>query len=104
MIQRLRIPSRQAEWGRVKLRIGQRSTVRPCSFTHFMNTSEGRAAFALEYADGCFVFTVAGFGHGVGMSQYGAKLMAEAGDGYRTILAHYYPGTELVASGRSADH
>jgi stage II sporulation protein D len=42
------------------------------------------------------VFTVAGFGHGVGMSQYGAAAMAEEGADYRTILAHYYPGTTLA--------
>ena len=53
-------------------------------------------AFTLRYEEGFFVFTVAGFGHGVGMSQYGAKLMAEAGTDYPAILAHYYPGTELV--------
>ena len=52
-------------------------------------------AFTLEYAEGQFVFTVTGFGHGVGMSQYGAKRMAEEGAGCREILAHYYPGTEL---------
>ena len=35
-------------------------------------------------------------GHGVGMSQYGAKVMAEDGDDYRAILAHYYTGCELT--------
>lgn len=53
-------------------------------------------AFTLDYADGVFVFTVTGFGHGVGMSQYGANVMAASGADYRAILAHYYPGTELV--------
>ena len=53
-------------------------------------------AFTLEYADGVFVFTVTGFGHGVGMSQYGANVMAAEGADYRAILAHYYPGTELT--------
>ena len=52
-------------------------------------------AFTLDY-DGRFRFTVTGFGHGVGMSQYGANVMASQGADYRTILAHYYPGTELV--------
>lgn len=52
-------------------------------------------AFTLDYEDGVFVFTVTGFGHGVGMSQYGAEVMAEQGADYRAILAHYYPGTEL---------
>lgn len=55
-------------------------------------------AFELCWRDGLFVFTVTGFGHGVGMSQYGAKVMAEQGADYREILSHYYPGTELVLS------
>lgn len=54
-------------------------------------------AFSLEYTDGMFVFTVTGFGHGVGMSQFGANVMAEGGADYAEILEHYYPGTELVA-------
>ena len=36
-----------------------------------------------------------GFGHGVGMCQWGAIGRARAGQGYREILTHYYPGTEL---------
>lgn len=36
-----------------------------------------------------------GYGHGVGMSQWGAKAMAEQGADYTAILAHYYPGTSL---------
>lgn len=54
-------------------------------------------AFGLAYEDGVFRFTVVGFGHGVGMSQYGANVMAAQGADYRAILAHYYPGTELVS-------
>ena len=36
-----------------------------------------------------------GFGHGAGLCQWGAKLMADSGKSYREILLHYYPGTEL---------
>jgi stage II sporulation protein D len=36
-----------------------------------------------------------GFGHGAGLSQWGAKQMADDGRDYREILSHYYPGTEL---------
>lgn len=53
-------------------------------------------AFTLEYTGGRFIFTVTGFGHGVGMSQYGANVMAKNGSGYAEILAHYYPGAALV--------
>lgn len=53
------------------------------------------ADFDIEYNGENFVFTVCGFGHGVGMSQYGAELMAKAGCLYTQILEHYYPGTEI---------
>lgn len=53
------------------------------------------AAFALSHNDGMFNFTVAGYGHGVGMSQYGANVLAKQGMDYREILSHYYPGTSL---------
>ena len=39
--------------------------------------------------------TTYGYGHLVGMSQYGAKVMAERGEDYHSILAHYYPDTYL---------
>jgi stage II sporulation protein D len=42
-----------------------------------------------------FVFEGRGWGHGVGMSQWGAEGFAIHGWGYREILAHYYPGTRL---------
>lgn len=50
----------------------------------------------ISYQDGSFSFTVTGYGHGVGMSQYGADYMARQGSDYREILAHYYQGAELV--------
>lgn len=53
-------------------------------------------AFDLVWDGENFVFTVTGHGHGVGLSQYGAKLLAADGWKYADILAHYYPGTELV--------
>lgn len=41
-------------------------------------------------------FTTTGYGHGVGMSQYGAQAMAQAGKTYVDILKHYYTGTEVT--------
>ena len=38
---------------------------------------------------------VRGYGHGVGMSQYGADIYGDAGYSYAEILSHYYPGTTL---------
>ena len=54
------------------------------------------ADFSVDYADGAFIFTTCGYGHAVGMSQYGADAMARRGYTFREILAHYYPGAELV--------
>ena len=43
-----------------------------------------------------YVFSGMGWGHGVGMSQYGAKGMAESGFDYEEILTHYFKGTKVV--------
>ena len=54
--------------------------------------------FSLKWTGENFIFTVQGYGHGLGMSQYGANAMAKAGAAYNEILAHYYPETELVVA------
>ena len=46
---------------------------------------------------GSFTFVGHGFGHGIGMSQWGAQSRAVAGQGYRTILDFYYPGTDVAS-------
>lgn len=53
------------------------------------------ACFDVTEQDGVFTFSVTGYGHGVGMSQYGANAMAKAGSGWKDILAHYYTGAQL---------
>ena len=42
-----------------------------------------------------YTFNGKGFGHGLGMSQYGAKGMAEAGYNYEKILEYYYQGAKV---------
>ena len=54
--------------------------------------------FEVEYDSGTFSVTTKGYGHGVGMSQYGAEYMAQQGKTAEQILAHYYPGTEITAA------
>ena len=51
--------------------------------------------FSVSKADGGIAFTTKGFGHGAGMSQYGAKYMAENGSDYTDILNHYYKNVTL---------
>ncbi|MBR6521104.1 MAG: stage II sporulation protein D [Oscillospiraceae bacterium] len=62
-----------------------------------------RKIFALRSADVSWErvgngirFIVTGYGHGVGMSQYGANNMAKQGMGWQEIVYHYYPGTNIV--------
>lgn len=49
-------------------------------------------AFKVEYTDGIFTFITKGFGHGAGLSQYGANEMAKSGSTAEEILRHYYGG------------
>lgn len=51
--------------------------------------------FTIRYENGQFYITTHGYGHGVGLSQWGAKALAEQGLSYDAILAHYFPGTTL---------
>lgn len=63
---------------------------------------ELRAAFSLRspvFSVKCdksgVTFSVLGYGHGVGMSQYGANYMAKNGSDYKEILKHYYKGIDI---------
>ena len=51
--------------------------------------------FTIEKSDNNVVIINKGYGHGVGMSQYGAEAMALNGYTYQDILKHYYQGTEI---------
>lgn len=52
-------------------------------------------AFVMTAVGETVTVTTKGFGHRVGMSQYGADAMAVSGATYQQILNHYYPGTSL---------
>lgn len=54
------------------------------------------ADFDINIDDNQINFTTRGYGHGVGMSQYGANGMAKEGYSYRQILNHYYPNTKIL--------
>ena len=49
----------------------------------------------ISFKDGNVILSVKGFGHGVGMSQYGANYLASQGYGYEDILKKYYTGVEV---------
>ena len=48
--------------------------------------------YTISCENGTFIFDVIGYGHGVGMSQWGAKFYADQGKNYRDILRIYYKG------------
>ena len=55
------------------------------------------SAFVVDKQDGRLILRGAGWGHGVGLCQIGAAVMANQGKDYREILAHYYRGTTVNA-------
>ena len=52
--------------------------------------------FDYDIENNNITFTTYGYGHGVGMSQYGAKYMAEEGYSYKEILEHYYTDIKII--------
>lgn len=53
------------------------------------------ANFDVKFNDNAFIFTVRGYGHGVGLSQNGAEYMAKQGSTFSEILAWYYKDCQL---------
>lgn len=51
--------------------------------------------FTITQKDNHYVFTTKGYGHGVGMSQYGANGMAKEGKTHEEIISYYYQGAEI---------
>ena len=76
-------------------------TIRICGVDYKGTTLRQRlglrsTAFVMSAVGNTITITTKGFGHRVGMSQYGADAMAVQGSSYMEILAYYYQGTELV--------
>lgn len=54
------------------------------------------SAFDVSYNGDTFSITTKGYGHDVGMSQYGANALAEEGKSYEEIIKTYYSGVEII--------
>ena len=64
--------------------------------TEFRNIFSLRSAnVEISQENGNIEMSVKGFGHGVGMSQYGADYLARQGKTYEEILKTYYTGVEI---------
>ncbi|MGO3180690.1 MAG: SpoIID/LytB domain-containing protein [Brevibacterium linens] len=66
-------------------------------------TAKSGAKVTLAKAPSSFTIRGSGFGHGVGMSQYGARGMAAAGKSSTQILQHYYTGAKVTTMSKNAD-
>lgn len=82
-----------SEGGHVKSMIIGAVTVSGTKLRSMFNLRSTK--FYLTFDGGNVTFNVTGYGHGVGMSQYGANAMAKEGKTYKEILSHYYMGTTL---------
>ncbi len=61
-----------------------------------MRLKSGLITKIKEGPEGSFIFKGKGWGHGVGLCQYGMKYLGELGYGYQEILGYYYPGAQVA--------
>ena len=54
------------------------------------------AAFDIAFKNDKFIFSVSGYGHGVGMSQFGANYLAQQGSDYKEIINAFYRNVEII--------
>lgn len=86
--------SKQTATGRADMvSLGGRS-LKATTLRYALGLNSTRFSHRLEGEQ--IVFAVQGYGHGVGMCQYGADGMGQAGHDYRAILQHYYRGTQVT--------
>ncbi len=80
-------------WIKIK-GIKKEITIRGEEFRKLLKLPSSKFNLAIE--NDVVKFTGNGYGHGLGMSQWGAKALAERGYTYERILAHYYDGARLI--------
>ncbi|MBU8658511.1 SpoIID/LytB domain-containing protein [Bacillus pumilus] len=73
------------------------ASMKMTEFRSIMGATKVKSTFAsVKNNTNDFTISGKGYGHGIGMSQYGAKARAESGNSYSSILSFYYPGTKLT--------
>ncbi len=75
-----------------KIRVGNEE-ITGSKFRSILDLSSSN--FDIQYNKKEVIITCKGYGHGVGMSQWGADAMAKKGNNYKEILKHYYKGIEI---------
>lgn len=88
----------RSETGRARrVRVGPERTLDAVSFRERLGYTRLKSLnFEVERGSGPEIrISGRGYGHGAGLCQWGAKVLADEGWDYRRILTHYYPGAEL---------
>jgi stage II sporulation protein D len=75
-----------------EIKVGQ-TTISGAQFRSALSLRS--ANFELKFGSSDTEITCYGYGHGIGMSQWGARVMAQEGKSYTDILTHYYQGVEI---------
>ena len=70
------------------------TSLRGEEFRKYLKLPSSKFNFVIKNED--ILFAGSGFGHGLGLSQWGSKALAEKGFTYKEILAHYYPETMFL--------
>jgi SpoIID/LytB domain protein len=96
LIVRSHLQSERAQWVDLLFSNGYLKRVRGEDIRRILGYDKIKSTlFAVQKANGKFIFKGRGFGHGVGLCQHGARAMAQAGETYQNILNHYYPTAVL---------
>lgn len=88
------IESRSEAGGVIKLKINN-IEIKGTDFRKVLSLNSTN--FNYEISGDNIIFSCRGYGHGVGMSQWGANAMAKNGSSYEDILKHYYTGIEITS-------
>ena len=91
LIDMLSNPNKLREYYTIGLARSKRVTASPSKSA----APKSKYGYSIEKSGDEFIFYGRGWGHGVGMSQWGAMAMAEQGYTAEKILMHYYPGTAI---------
>lgn len=90
--EQINIISRSDAGGVKEIKVGE-ATVRGLDFRLAIGLNSTNFQYTISSEE--IIFETKGYGHGVGMSQWGANVMAKNGSDYSSILKHYYTGIDL---------
>ncbi|WLF69906.1 stage II sporulation protein D [Clostridium septicum] len=88
----IEIISKSDAGGVKEIRIGK-ERIKGTEFRHLLKLNSTNFEFDISESE--IIFKCKGYGHGVGMSQWGANVMAKEGKNFKEILSHYYTDTQL---------